>query len=369
MLFSPKVFLTVSLLLTEATALVVPRGGVEDASDYKIGFNVKKDDAAAFKKHKLDNVPITSYNGGAAYHAHFLLGSEQVDQDFLLDFGSSQTWVKDTSCGGKFDTGRSSSFKWLGVKFDLSAFFGLVFGKWSSDILFFGDSRIKLPSFPFAVVDKSSIDFNGVIGIGHKSSLTPYNNLPYVLKNQGKISTAGYSCYFDNSAATSGALLFGFIDKAKYSGSLISFSVKTGGLLQWLGLVEAAWEAVVDFVTINDHLHTKGHKLALDFGSTITYLPKAHYDYIVKEFGGDLCNPPKKNLSFNIGGAKIEIPYSDLVVKVDGEWVFAIEASTDLTIALGANFLKHAYVAYNFEKKKISLAKVKYTDDCHIVSL
>ena len=58
----------------------------------------------------------------------------------------------------------------------------------------------------------------GILGIGFQSEATEfdYDNLPISLRNQGIIGKAAYS--LNSPEASTGQIIFGGIDKAKYSG-------------------------------------------------------------------------------------------------------------------------------------------------------
>lgn len=60
--------------------------------------------------------------------------------------------------------------------------------------------------------------YMGVLGIGYND--TDYDNLPNRLQRDGLINSTAYSLWVDDEAASSGNLLFGAVDTARFEGSL-----------------------------------------------------------------------------------------------------------------------------------------------------
>lgn len=230
----------------------------------------------------------------------------------------------------------------------------------------------------FGVVSQSSTHI-GVFGIGFNSleadvqkNNIQYDNYPALLAKQGVISKEAYSLYL-NDVGQQGTVLFGGIDRAKYSGSLVKLPLAGD---------PARLSVVLNDVTTNGHTSSVGKPVTLDSGSTFSYLPEdslnllgssigatQYYDRSVGTYYTLPCST-SGSVSFNFDGVSIDVPYSDLLADLgDGNGTCLLEILTqpDKHILLGDNFLRHAYSFYDLSDRSISLAQVKFTSDSDIV--
>ena len=110
-------------------------------------------------------------------------------------------------------------------------------------------------------------------------------------KKQGVIAKNAYSLYLNSPDAATGQIIFGGVDNAKYSGSLIALPVTSDRELRIsLGSVEVSGK------TIN----TDNVDVLLDSGTTITYLQQDLADQIIKAFNGKLTQDSNGNSFYEV---------------------------------------------------------------------
>ncbi|WPK25414.1 hypothetical protein PUMCH_002727 [Australozyma saopauloensis] len=295
---------------------------------------------------------------------------------------------------GTFNNKTSTSFRFntTAARFEIYYPFeptDYAFGTWGRDTVTFGD--IALTDFPFAVANKSYLDV-GYLGIGpmegevstylsFKNSFE-YENFPMRLKSMGAIKTNSYSLYMDLLESREGSLLFGAVDKAKYSGTLqlVPFIQSVydyyGYLTSQIVLSELSINGNGKNIVITDSLLGA----VLESGTTFSKMPAVIVESLALSIGGtynsrsNIFNVDCKfggqdyNVTFDFSGVKIQVPLSDLVMKVDDKCLLTIKPEFipnmgEAVVILGDNFLRSAYVVYDLENYEIGLAQAKYTDE------
>ncbi|CUM65444.1 uncharacterized protein PRCAT00003083001 [Priceomyces carsonii] len=291
---------------------------------------------------------------------------------------------------GSFNTGNSDTFRRnsSAPAFEIQyADNSNAIGTWGRDDVKIGNATVKSLSFAIANETTSNV---GVLGIGlpglevtyanaaSSSDMYQYENLPLKLKAQGTINKAAYSLYLGELDATTGTILFGAVDHAKYSGTLTTVpiinryaSVSSDPLRLEIALDSLAFDDDGSQVTVTSNKYST----LLDSGSTLSYLPLNLLDKLGEMLGGswssligtyivDCTNDDSYSFVFNFSGKKIEVPYSNMLLK-SGSTCFLgfIGQSSSSYILLGDNFLRSAYVVFDLEDHQISLAQIKYSSD------
>lgn len=409
-LFARLVFMAMafSLLLANSNGMTIPDDKIEKRSGKFLAMN--------FKIERGTNRTITTHtdvNKGAVmrlpsktskrsvkpvmdplanketyYLSDLQIGSDHQNVSVQLDTGSSDLWVvsSDVECSddctslGDFDSSSSSSFKDLNTTFKITYGDGsYATGLYCVDDVSFANVDASVTGLQFGNVDKTTAGF-GILGIGLtslESTSNTYPNLPALLAKQGVISKNAYSLYLSSTDAIQGSILFGGVDKAKYTGSLTKFPVTSGS----------------DYLSIQLRSATYGSTTAsvnkpalLDSGTTLTYISSDTFHELGKAFNGtynigagvyvincDQSDSPDLTYNFD-KNFTISVPASNLVSKLqyndgsDAGCFLGILELNDLTI-LGDNFLRSAYVVYDLEERTISMAPVKYTLDSDISAL
>lgn len=127
---------------------------------------------------------------------------------------------------GSFNASQSSTYKNANARytdFDPPTFSGYAQGINATDKL--AISVLAVDNYPLGVVNSAS-SWIGVLGLGnnYSSSTTGAGYYATILDrmvSSGQISTPAYSIWLDNEEGLSGSILFGAVDKSRYSGDLI----------------------------------------------------------------------------------------------------------------------------------------------------
>lgn len=372
------------------------------------------------------SVDLTNYNK-TEYVLDLLMGSEKQKVTFKIDTRTSDLWVlpSDGTCSvdsddsdsasasavasepastcsgiGSFNTGKSSSFEANGPQNSRIVFRQnrAVFGSWGSDNVVIGDVVIKNASL---VVADDSGAYYGTLGVGLKEQAYgaiiyqfpfQYETFPFLMKTQGIIDKAAYSLYL-NEDANLGAILFGGVDHAKYSGDLVTLPI----LRTMRGLTNCATQAnysyssvqiALDSITIangatNIDLTLNEYPAIIDLSSAISSLPADVFSNLVTILSGNydsdkeayvvdcgLANNLSMMLSF--GGQQISVPMSEVIQNVDDNTcVLSVLESEEISpaVVIGHNFLRHMYVVIDLEDHQVSVAASSYSADEEIETI
>ena len=356
-----------------------------------------RDRARLLKRQQV--VEQTLDNLDTLYFANVSLGTPAQDLQLHIDTGSSDLWVNSPSSqlcqsrvspckGGTYDSSASSTYHLVNNDFNISYVDGsAALGDYVSDTLEFGG--ITLPDFQFGI-GESSTSTEGVLGIGYavsevqvgRAGLKEYPNLPLALLNAGHIKSNAYSLWLNDLDASTGTILFGGVNTAKYQGDLATVPViRTYGGYYTLSI------AMTGFGINGSALSSSNlpADVLLDSGTTLTYLPNdivttvydqlnAVYDSTVGE-GYAACSLASQDgtLDFVFSGQQISVPFNELLLDagdVNGQplqfengekaCVFGLAPADGSTSVLGDTFLRSAYIVYDLDNNEISLAQTVF---------
>ena len=332
---------------------------------------------------KRGTVQTSLINEGPSYAATITVGSNKQQQTVIVDTGSSDLWVVDSAAvcqitypgqsptfckqDGTYKPSSSTTSQNLGKAFSIryedgSSSQGTVY----KDTVGLGGASIT--NQQFADVTTTSVD-QGILGIGFTGdeSSPTYDNVPVTLKKQGIINKNAYSLYLNSASASSGTIIFGGVDNAKYTGSLTALPITSSNELR------------VQLSTINIAGTTVSASTTpvLDSGTTLTYFSQTIADKLAAAVGAkwnsyyqlytSSCNLAG-NIVFNFAkGVTISVPLSEFVLQDGNSCYFGV--SRDLATILGDNFLRRAYAVYDLDGNTILLAQVKYTTSSSISTL
>ncbi|KAH8747915.1 aspartic peptidase domain-containing protein [Hyaloscypha sp. PMI_1271] len=344
------------------------------------------------------------------YAANITIGTPPQSFGVQIDTGSSDLWVpSDAACAvatqlqngcpnGQFVSSASSTFQDVGQgDFNIS----YVDGTGSTGDYFQDTMRIggaTLTNFEMGLATATTIG-TGIMGIGYNSSEanvstgngTEYANLPLAMVNQGVINSAAYSLWLNDLQATSGNVLFGGIDTAKYNGELTSINVYSTSRSRRVTSFTVAWTSLsatsssgTDVLTASDF----AEPAILDSGTTITLLPDEVCSKLFSELGASInnqlgavivpCDLAKNTGTINYafggpGGPTIKVQMSQLVLPLttttgqvptyqNGQTVcqLGIQPAGQLPTLFGDTFLRSAYVVYDLENNQIALAQTNF---------
>lgn len=369
-------------------------------------------------KKTLDNVPKLRKradtilqrldNMDYLYYANISIGTPPQELRLHIDTGSSDIWVEsaDSSlcmqptdpCASTrtFNYNESSTYSKVADDFSISYVDGeYAKGDYGKDIFYFDDgSNVTGLQFGIGLSSSSS---EGIMGIGfnlnevqvQRLGKAPYRNLVDVMADQGLIKSRAYSLWLNDLDATTGQILFGGVDTAKFHGSLTTLPIdKREGETQ-------AREFAITLTSVtlvNDVADTltitkSGFEVAalLDTGSTYTYLPTDLAAALTDQVGAQMvdslgcaivpCDVRSYNgsITYGFSGANITVALRELIVDAydnDGNLAtysdgtplcyFGILDAAGGSNVLGDTFLRSAYVVYDLDNEEISLAQTLY---------
>lgn len=367
-------------------------------------------------------VPLGNLLSDGLYFANVSVGTPPQTLALQIDTGSSDTWVPSSSaplCGnikaggcpnGSFSALRSSTFTLASANtFNISYVDGTgAIGDYFQDSFAIGD--FTLSNFEMGLARSTTIG-TGIMGIGYNNSEanvnlksggdgTIYPNLPIALLNQNKIKSVTYSLWLNDLESSSGSILFGGIDTAKYNGDLISINVyPTSHRLGITSFTVAFTSLSATSSTGSDLLTPPNYAVPaiLDSGTTITLLPDDIAVLVFEELGATPepeigavvvpCALAKNTGTLNYGfggpdGPVIKVAVSDLVLPLtdtegrspkykNGETAcqLGIQPAGSLPVLFGDTFLRSAYVVYDLVNNRIALAQTDFnTTESNVIS-
>ncbi|CAH2355478.1 aspartic proteinase Mkc7p [[Candida] railenensis] len=296
---------------------------------------------------------------------------------------------------GSFATGSSSSFKVNETVPDFYIVYGDLtgaFGVWGQDTVVIGDAAVD--SLSFGIANQTSTNI-GILGIGlqnlestvdlqNDSISYTYENLPVALKSQGYIEKIAYSLFLNDENATTGSILFGAVDHAKYTGPLVTVPLLTN-----LSYDPGQMHFLVDSIGVDvgneSHSLTDNKYTAIfDSGTSLTVLPSSLYERFGELVGGNYSDEygyykvpcpsgdEEINLVLNFSGAILTVPYSNLIMSGDVDYAptstcfLGTQNSSESYTVFGDNVLVSGYFVYDLEDLTISIAQANYTDETDI---
>ncbi|KAI1816040.1 eukaryotic aspartyl protease [Poronia punctata] len=343
-------------------------------------------------------VDATLSNEQTLYFIEASIGTPQQHVLLHVDTGSSDVWVNspesnlcsqyDGPCGsaGTYSANDSSTAEYVGSWFNISYVDGSgASGDYVSDKFNLGVT--KLDRFQFGIGYLSS-SAQGILGIGYKANevqvgragKAPYDNLPAALVKAGHISRNAYSLWLNDLDASSGNILFGGIDKNQYIGHLQTLPIQANRGVHSEFLITLT-ALKLDNKTIADD---QAIAVLLDSGSSLTYLPDDMVETIYKRVQAEYdersnvayvpCSLAEEDmtLEFTFTSPTISVGMDELVIDLhqtgnspifdDGQpaCLFGIAPAGSGTVVMGDTFLRSAYVVYDLENNRISLAQTNF---------
>ncbi|KAL1843530.1 hypothetical protein VTJ49DRAFT_1123 [Mycothermus thermophilus] len=334
-----------------------------------------------------------------------------MDEDEYYDYYGSDYEIPESECKwGSYN--KSLSTTYLAPNRRYTSFIDAYVDSFSAegtnmtDRLTIGD--IVIEDYPMGIVSYANYRWIGVLGLGHNttryySSYSDgiYANVMDRLVTSGKITSKAYSMWLDDPSGASGSLLFGAVDRSRYTGDLVrieavSYSHGFAVTLSSVNGSSASGDAM-PAIRSNDF----PVDVIFGPGEVLSYLPESLVDPIAEMAGATYnrsmraftipCDAGKDNgASFvfelgGTGGPKVPVEASDLVVPrgvVDGlarysylgnednRCLFAIQKhysssssssySTDGVYNLGSLVLRRTYLAFDLVNNEIAVAPVKF---------
>lgn len=230
------------------------------------------------------------------------------------------------------------------------------------------DAAVKNVQFAVAVQTNAT---PGIMGVGYGSSgaiLKPkYPNLIDQMFSLKLIGSRTFSLYLNDLDGSTGNILFGGVDVAKFSGTLHTLPVnpdRTGVASRFLitltnVIVNTPNSTLCTVIGLSSSFPLN---VVLDSGTSFTWLPTSIFMSIVEAMGASLIDDgyaaidcefrfAAGYLSFIFSGAQIIVPYHEIIVVVSNMneqlCLIGILADDSGCGILGDTFLRSAYVVYD----------------------
>ncbi|KAK9359782.1 aspartic peptidase domain-containing protein [Lipomyces starkeyi] len=344
------------------------------------------------------------------YYANVSVGTPGQNLRLQIDTGSSDIWVQSgenrfcqessNPCNetGIFEPQDSSTFSIISDNFYIAYGDGsYAKGDYAYDTFEIGGAAVKNLTIAVAT-DANSTE--GIMGIGYPTneavvsaygSSYQYKNLPDLLVEQRFIQSRAYSLWLNDLEASTGSILFGGVDRAKYSGNLVKLP---------LDLYTGESQPSEFFVTLdgvgytnadgsrNEMVSNMDEPVLLDCGTSFNYLPDGALRAIANAVSASYntrlgyyvqsCTVTSVNASidFYFGGVTIKVPLKEILYPAvtssgrqltftNGQPVclLTVASNSDLGVSiLGDTFLRSAYVVYDLDNNVISLAQTVFNE-------
>ncbi|KAK9367630.1 aspartic peptidase domain-containing protein [Lipomyces kononenkoae] len=363
---------------------------------------------------RASNVPHTVQeildNYDYLYYANVSVGTPGQKLRLQIDTGSSDIWVQSAQnkfcqqssnpCNdtGEFQPQKSSSFSPISNNFYIAYGDGsYAKGEYAHEIFNIGGASVK--NLTLAVATDANAT-EGIMGIGYPrneaivstyGSSYQYKNLPDLLVNQGFIQSRAYSLWLNDLEASTGSILFGGVDRAKYSGNLVELPIDS---------YRGESQPSEFFVTLdgvgytntdgsgNEMVSNLGEPVLLDSGTSFNYLPDGAFRAIANALSATYsarlgyyvqsCTITSVNASidFYFDSVTIKVPLKEILYPAitssgrqltftNGQPVclVTVASNSDLGVSiLGDTFLRSAYVVYDLDNNVISLAQTVFNE-------
>jgi len=363
----------------------IERKGIADPIE-----RIRKD-RARISKRQAGTVEVGLDNAEVLYYMNVTIGTPPQDFSLHIDTGSSDFWVNvqsssfcqnatnECSISGYYSPNSSSTYRYINSNFDITyADDSGSSGDYVSDTVSFGNITLKTQQLGVGYESSSA---QGLIGIGYAlneasvSNGVQYVNVPQNLAQSGFINTNAYSLWLDDLEASTGSILFGGVNTAKYTGTLATLPViPQGGYYQalYIGLSGIGANGTSGAIA-------SGLSIAalLDSGTSLTYLPNNLALAVFNAYGAKYseyvgaaivdCNlaNTKATLDFTFSGPTIRVPMSELVIPAGYSrgrlvCILGVLPASNTPTVLGDTFLRSAYVVYDLSKNQISIAQTNF---------
>ena len=254
-----------------------------------------------------------------------MIGTPGQKIPLILDTGSANMWITSTACTDEvckkhiqFDRKKSSTYKHVGLKTDISFGTARIIGELNSDTFGFGDITIKDQKFGEIEHEIGNVfaeeDFSGLMGLAYPS-MASHGQTP-VFDNMIKQKLLKHNImtfFYSLNENTDGQVSFGFIDETKYHGKIHYYDV----IDKWF------WNIMVSDILYDGKslgLCPHGCRTAVDTGTSLNTAPTAFIDSLLKQIPiNDDCHGYEKagNFTYVIGNEKYDLLPEEYMMKTE----------------------------------------------------
>lgn len=245
-----------------------------------------------------------------------------------------------------------------------------------SDYIGVGAARITQQIF--GVCYDSTMAMTGTLGLGpsRQGWQNGYPTFIDSLYSQGFINSRAFSLDLQSFSRQDGSLVFGGIDTQKYIGDLVKLPIipaaqsPDGFTRYWIYVNEISVNKEDGTVTTAYETPEggRGQAVFIDSGDTLSTLPTPIFNKLIAAFPSAQyvpssdsytvnCEVPESvSIDFTFAGKTINVPLKDFIWKASAG-VCVLGAREGSLPALGANFLRVAYVVFDWDNRNIHLAQ------------
>ncbi|KAK9323359.1 aspartic peptidase domain-containing protein [Lipomyces orientalis] len=355
-----------------------------------------------------NTVEVSLENQDYLYLADIQVGTPGQTLRVQIDTGSSDLWIQSGEnqlcqehsdpCGesGIFEPEDSESYVYKSNNF-LIRYGDRTYarGDYAYESVTLGSATVTNMTIAVATDGNAT---EGVFGIGYPSNEAiisqygpeyRYPNLPDLLVEQGLIQSRVYSLWLNDLDASNGNILFGGVDRKKFSGALaeLPIAMYSGESepseffveLLGLGFTDVDGSAHAAVTSLNTHV-------LLDSGTSFNYLPldilEAIASIVNAKYSSNLeyyvqrCDVTslEASIDFYFDGVTIKVPLNEILlpaISQSGEpltftdgapvCILSVRPDSDIGVSiLGDTFLRSAYVVYDLDNHVIGLGQTIY---------
>ena len=274
-------------------------------------------------------------------------------------------------CMGKelFDSSKSSTYNKNGTTWQIKYGTGAASGFLGEDTVRLGapgdKDQLVIPKTtigqatdlaPFFGKHHDKID--GILGLSFPS-LRAAPGLPVLFNavEQGLLDEPIFTVYLqergNQTDVPGGLITYGAFD-AEHCESQIDYHPLTG---------EYGYPFDLDAFSIGNYSSKDGWSVISDTGTTVILMPPSVFNEVVKSLGLTSdeidCNKKFDDLKLTIGGVEYIIPGKQLILHQGNKCFIALDANYDDTWILGDPWIRSYCNVYNMKEPKIGFAKVK----------
>ncbi|KAI8875771.1 rhizopuspepsin 3 precursor [Backusella circina FSU 941] len=322
---------------------------------------------------KTGTVPAKVYGNDIEYYGEIEIGTPPQKLKVDFDTGSSDLWIASTLCSTcskhtRYNPSKSKTYKKDGRTWKIQ------YGDGSNASGVLGRDTINLGGYKITnqtigLAKKESATFaadvvDGMLGLGFdtittvKGVKTPMDNLI----KQGHVKNPVFGVWLGKSSEGGGGeFVFGGYNKKHIKGELTTIPVdKSKGF----------WGVKIDKLNVGLFHQFGSLNGIVDTGTTLLILPNAIATKVAKAYGAkdnydgtftiDCDTTWKQPLTFQMKGAKFQVPVDSIIYQKSGNKCYAGFAYADLEFAvLGDVFLKNNYVVFDPSVPQVKIAPSK----------
>ncbi|POS69200.1 candidapepsin-8 [Diaporthe helianthi] len=323
-----------------------------------------------------------------SYLVELTFGSNAQSVNVAIDTGSDELFV-DPSCNdrsftqsqqqdctenGQYDPSTSSTSKVTQETSQITYGSGAVDIQYVVDNIGIPGAGATMTGVQFGVATASQGLNEGILGLGFGRGVNlNYSNFVDQLATQGVTKTRVFSVALGTSDTAGGNIIFGGVDTKKFSGSLATSTIQSPAYgdiqrysIQMNGLTFKSGST-------SNKYSGSDLSVVLDTGSSLCLLPTSVVSSMAEDFNAKQdassgllivsCSFQNTDgsLDFEFDGVTVSVPFSEFILSAGGNQcilgVQAVESNSGITALLGDTFLRSAYVVFDQDQNKISMAQ------------